>query len=472
MELRAVRVAPALVALGASAVLGLLLLLWVIPYGSYVPLLAVAAALGIPALLYLAWHVEPAWLLTAAVVLSSLNANWGALGFPGGFAPDRMVLLAGLLGLVLYSSGAQRRPPIGVRWQHLVLLVTLLFAVGSAIAVGTISDSDTTFDLLDRMAVPFIVFVVAPAAFYSEHHRRGLLAALVVFGGYLGLTAFFETVGPRALVFPSFILDAGVGFHEGRARGPFLEAAVNGVGLFACGTAAAMALALWRSTWARAGAAVVVGLCGLGVLFTLTRGVWAGAIVATCVTLIAARDLRRYFLPVLAAVPAVILLAVVTVPGLDQKVTERQGAKRSVWERENVNAAAIAMVEQRPLVGFGMGRFNTENADYFQLLPNTPQVAEERLAVHNVFLGLATELGLIGAGLFALSLLLAVTAALATRGPPDLRVWKAGLLAVSVCWVVVAMFAPIGHVFPSMICWLWAGVVLGGSTGAPAQLRL
>lgn len=459
-------------ALLATGVLGLLLLAWVIPYGSYVPFLAVVAAVAIPGLVYLAWNIEPAWLLTAAVLLSSFNANWGAFGFPGGFAPDRLLLLSGLLGLLLHSSGVRHRPPIELHWRHLVLLATLIFATGSAVAVETVTESDTYFELLDRMAVPFAVFLVAPAAFYAERHRRALLAAFVTFGAYLGLTALFETVGPRALVLPSFILDPSFGFHGGRARGPFLEAAINGIGLYVCAVAAGIALATWRGRWARIGAGCVIALCTLGILFTLTRAVWVGAVVATIVTLVATRELRRFIVPAAAVIPAAVLLALAVVPGFDARFSERRGAELSVWERENVNAAAVAMVSERPLIGFGMGRFQARNSEYFPLLETTPQVAEQRLGVHNVLLGLATDIGLVGAGLFALSLALAVGAGLLTRGPPELRPWRVGLLAIAICWLVVGSFAPIGHVFPSLICWFWAGVVVGGSTGPPAALRL
>jgi O-antigen ligase len=90
-----------------------------------------------------------------------------------------------------------------------------------------------------------------------------------------------------------------------------------------------------------------------------------------------------------------------------------------------------------------------------------PQTAERRLAIHNVLLTFTTELGLIGASLFALGFLLAVGGAVVTRGPPALRPWRVGLLAIALFWLVVAMFAPLGQVLPTFIPWLWAGIVIG-----------
>ena len=66
-----------------------------------------AALLG---LVYLTWHASPAWLFTAAIIASTFNSNWDAFGFPSGFAPDRVILLAAILALLLPSAGARTRP--------------------------------------------------------------------------------------------------------------------------------------------------------------------------------------------------------------------------------------------------------------------------------------------------------------------------------------------------------------------------
>ena len=91
------------------------------------------------------------------------------------------------------------------------------------------------------------MFAIAPLAFRTEAQRKIFLGVLVALGGYLGLTALFETVGPHALVFPRYITNPELGYHVGRARGPFLEAEANGIALFICGIAAAVAASTWRA---------------------------------------------------------------------------------------------------------------------------------------------------------------------------------------------------------------------------------
>ena len=38
------------------------------------------------------------------------------------------------------------------------------------------------------------------------------------------------------------------------------------------------------------------------------------------------------------------------------------------------------------------------------------------------------------------------------------------MLAIAMYWIVGAQCVPLGQVFPNMIVWLWAGIVLGGAT--------
>jgi putative inorganic carbon (hco3(-)) transporter len=424
-----------------------------------------AAAIGLAvlaSLAYFAWKIDPAWLMTAAVIGSTFNSNWGALGVPGGMPPDRIILLAGILGLVLRSPPARDRPRFRAKPVHGLLALTVVWAIGSGIAAHTLSDSSTLFFLLDRMAVPFTVFALAPLAFNSRRHREGFLTAMVWFGAYLGVTAFFEIVGPHALVFPHFILDTGWG--STRAQGPFLEPSVNGVALYVCGVASAIALVTWTTKRRRMLAAATLFLCFLGLLFTLTRSVWVATIVATAVTLGVAPGLRRLLLPAVGGTLVLVVLALTILPGFNSSVDQRTNNQLTVWERRNVDAAAINMVSHRPLFGFGLGRFNDDNTDYFQLQGDIPMFVTTEIALHNVFLLLAVELGLIGATLFVASYLAVVGSALVSRGPPELRPWRIGLFAIALYWIVGAQFVPLGQVFPNMIVWLWAGILLGGAT--------
>jgi O-antigen ligase len=253
-----------------------------------------------------------------------------------------------------------------------------------------------------------------------------------------------------------------------------LEATVNGVALYTCAVASAIAVATWTSRRPRIAAGCVLFLCAIGVLFTLTRSVWIAAAVATTLTLGLTPGLRRFLLPAVAGTAAVVVLLISIVPKLENSVKERAHNQLTVWERRNVDAAAIEMVSRRPLLGFGLGTFNDRNGEYFPLLDDVPQVVTvdtTRIAIHNVFLLFAVEQGLIGVALLLGSLIAVVGSALLARGPPELRPWRAGLFAIAAYWVVAANFAPLGQVFPNLVIWLWAGIVLGGATAVRRPSR-
>jgi putative inorganic carbon (hco3(-)) transporter len=456
---------PRLVPLGAGlavVIAGLLFAAARIPHGADLALapagLAVLASLG-----YLAWRVDPAWLFTAALIGSTFNGNWSDLGVPGGFPPDRLILLAGVAGLILYSPGARDRPAFRARPIHALLALTVIWAIGSGVVAHTLSESSVQFYILDRMAIPFAVFALAPLAFRTPRHRAGFITAMVWYGLYLGLTAFFEIVGPHQLVFPHFILDTGWG--TARAQGPFIEPSVNGMALYMCAIASVIALGSWIGR-RRLLAGTTLFFCVLGLLFTLTRSAWLATIIATAVTLAVVPGLRRHLLPVTVTVLALVMVALAVLPGFEASVQQRADNQLTVWERRNVNAAAVNMVEHRPLFGFGIGRFNDDNTDYFTLQNGIPMFVTTQIALHNVFLLLAVELGLIGATLYAASFLAVVGSALLSRGPPEMRRWRIGLLAIALYWIIGAQFVPLGQVFANMIVWMWAGIVLGGASEA------
>lgn len=430
---------------------------------------AIAVVVILASLAWLAWTVHPAWTLTAALLLSSFSGNWKDLGLPALVAPDRLVLAAGVLAVLLRAPPVHDRAPLRFEAVHWLFLAALTYATLSALIAGTLFDHDALFRLVDRFGVtPFVLFLVGPAVFATQRERAILLGGLVGWGLYLALTALFETTGPKALVWPRYILDPTVGIHADRARGPFVEAVSNGTALYACAVAAVVAAVLWRRPGWRTLAAVTVGLCALGLVFTLTRSVWLGAVVATAITMLASRDLRALLPPAVVVGVAVVAAVLAGVPGLTTRVEARGGDVRTVWDRESLNGAAINMVEARPLLGFGWERFNAVDGNYFELSEDHPLTITQATKLHNAFLTHLSELGLIGTTLWLAALVLGVGRAILRRGPPELRPWRIGLLAIAIYYLIVAN-AVYPLAFTASVLWLWAGVASGPARAAAAR---
>lgn len=454
----------ATVAAGAAAVLALIAVVvapaWAANDAAELfPLLVGALMAAVCA--YLAWTVDPAYTLSAAIFLTPLAGNWPELGVPGPLSPDRILFVGGIAAVLLRAPPVRDRPPLKIGIEHWLLGLALVYALVSAAIVGSIGDHVSLLKFVDTYGlIPFGAFVAAPIAFRTAEARRVLLATLVALGTYLGLTVLFETLGLDALVFPRYITDPNYGIHASYGRGPFADAVANGMALFTCAVCCGIAIMLWKDRRWRIFAGAVGVLCLVGTLMTLERSVWIAAVVGLTAATLVSRELRRYFLPLVAVVAIVGVSAVALVPGLASRVDSRANEKGTVWDRQNLARASINMIEAKPLLGFGWDRFTANSREYFEQASDYPLTAT-RAAAHNIPLTYAVDLGLVGASLWGLGLLFALAAALTTRGPPDLRPWRIGLLAVAMAYLVVANAIPPTS-WPNRSLWLFAGVALSG----------
>src|SRR5690606_809130 len=151
------------------------------------------------------------------------------------------------------------------------------------------------------------------------------------------------------------------------------------------------------------------------------------------------RETRRIVAPVAVGGALLVLGAFAVIPGLQARADSRADDDRPLWDRRNSNAAALRMLADRPLVGFGWGTYRAESIDY---LRQTQDFEYPRAAVRDsrtVYLGTAVELGVLGALLWLAALVLAIGGAIVRRGPPELRPWRIGLIAVAVAYATVAM---------------------------------
>ena len=435
------------------------------------------AAVVLIAAAYLVWNVDPAWTISAALVLTVFAGNWQSMGLPGfPFLPDRLLLAAGIVMLLIRAPGARDRPTFQRRAIHWVLALAAAYATIDAFASHTLTTNSGFFKLTDRFGViPFLLFGLAPLIYRTERQRRILLGFMVGLGAYLGLIALFETVGLKGLVVPHYMLNPNLGVGEAnaqgvivtRARGPFMDGISNGAAMFDCAVAAAVALTCWRNRWSRAVAVAVILLCVLGCLFTLQRTVWLAAVVGTLAAMLWNARLRPYLIPMVISGAVMVALAFALIPGLDQRASSRFNDQFTVWDRQNLTAAGVRMLEARPLIGFGWNRFSSAETPYL-LQPSTyPLIAHGRF-IHNTFLSNAVELGALGAILWLIAMAAALISPLLRRGPPS---WRTALVAVAAFWAVTAWFYPLPLSFPLTFLLLWAGVVDGTGTVRPEGAR-
>jgi O-antigen ligase len=456
------------------------------------------------------WELPPAAMACGAVVLSVFSGNWNQLGLPGfPFLPDRILLVGALLALALRSPGSAGLPRIRVGALQLLLGVLVVYAFGSGLADGAFASRNGVFDLLDRLGViPFVMVLIAPVLFAGERERGWLLGTLVGLGAYLGLMAVFEVVGPHGLVFPHYIYAYDVGRGGSQAGGPFTSVVTEGFACFACAVAAAIAFLRWRSPGWRAFAAAVVLLALLGSFLSLERGVWIADVAGSVIAALVIPRARRLIIPSAGLAAVAIGAALLFVPGLAGSTSSRVNDQLPVWDRMNQTNAALRMVAANPLFGVGWDNYQNKALPYFRQAStypmtgypssNTPVIASTtdgssssgsgsttagsgstttggslgglQGTVHDSYLSYAVDLGLIGLAMWLTAILWGVGGAVLRRdGPPDLRAWRVGLLALLVNFLTVSFFDPLSQNFTELLLWTWAGVAC--AVTPPARLR-
>jgi putative inorganic carbon (hco3(-)) transporter len=426
------------------------------------------------------WELPPAVTMCAALVLTAFSGGWSQMGL-GNLPLNRLLVMAAVAQVLLRSPGAAAVPRIRLRAIHLLLAATLLYAVSSALAADTLGEERDLLLLIDVFGVtPFVLFLIAPVVFAGRRERDWLLATMVGLGAYLGLTAIFETLGPHALVFPTYIRHFSLeSVAEAKAGGPFQSPTAEGFACFASAAAAAIAFRRWSGPQARWLAAAVALVCLFGCLLTLERGVWLAAAAGMLVAALVTRTGRRWLLPGVGLTALVVAGALALSPQLSHRVSTRASYQQSLWDRQNQTAAGLRMIAARPLVGFGFGRYESESIEYFRQPSTYPMTGyyhgvtiglpDEILPLHNTYLSYAVELGLVGLLLWLACVLWAVGEAVLAPGPSSLRPWRIGLLAIATFFLVVCFVDPHTAPFPMAVLFVWAGLARGVAPAAGTE---
>jgi O-antigen ligase len=203
-----------------------------------------------------------------------------------------------------------------------------------------------------------------------------------------------------------------------------------------------------------------VGVCAIGVLLTLTRSVWVGSALGVAVVCLLTPALRKYLLPLAVGFAIVIGVVLSVVPSVRNDASERAGTTRSVWDRQNTDAAALRIIERHPLDGVGWTRFEQVSEDWVRQAHGYP-ITNIDIAVHNVALGRATELGLPAAALWVFSALAGPCLVFIRRRPPgDLAGWAIVSMGGTCCWLVAINLSPVPYPLPNLLVWLMSSIAL------------
>ncbi|MCE9605816.1 MAG: O-antigen ligase family protein [Planctomycetia bacterium] len=255
---------------------------------------------------------------------------------------------------------------------------------------------------------PLILYWGAKQSRWTDRTAGIVQGSLAIFGIYLGVTAVLEITQQWSFVFPAYIADPKIGLHYGRARGPMVHGVSFGHYMGVC----LLAAWLWIGRLHPLGRGVMIATLPVyfaGVFFSYTRSVWMGTGLGLCTLLLMTLQGRARNLVMGGIAAAGILVGATQADKIVGFQREQSAADTAESANMRVGFAYVSwmMFQDRPLFGFGFGRFPLDKLPYLDDRATDLNLEKLRPYVHhNTFLSLLTDTGLLGLGLFLIAMLL------------------------------------------------------------------
>ena len=302
-----------------------------------------------------------------------------------------------LLFLVFLAQIAlKKRVILPITKIEIMMILFCVVCLVSMIKAGTMFEEEKGLvlrDFLNGYAIPFSIFFLTKHIVNSEEKIKRLFQFLFILCIYLAFTGIFEHFHLRALVFPRYIMDPNIGIHWGRARGPFVMAAVNGtvLGMILL-TSIYLVLHKQRKS-SRIFYGILIAIIPITIFFTYTRTCWIGFILSMLTVSLFYPNLRKISLFCFFVIFIIAIFNWSNILSKD-RIVGRATAMMPVYNRINLYATSLSMFLDRPVFGFGFNTSKDISHEYFYKFSGIPYVDD--VAPHDTLVNILVELGLVG----------------------------------------------------------------------------
>lgn len=445
----------------------------VLLFGALLTVVLLVALLGWPELA-----------VPVAVFLLFVNAPVVLARFHG--APGAVSLMIPILLLIpLVHRVVLRREPLVL---NAVVGLMLLYLAVQAMSALQARDVGTAYGAMNGYIVEgLVIYFLVVNVVRTPQMLRAVAWAIVLAGLFLGgLGAYQQATGTFDNNLGGFAQISQASFTTGettlageveqpRFGGPLGDQNRHSQNML---LVVALGLFLFWSERARplkALAAAAVLFSAIGAALTFSRG---GAVSFVLVVLLMAA-LRYIKLRQLALVAAGLLLVLALVPQYATRLSTLdwlpalwnsedtaglQGADAASLGRANEMVAALLAVADHPVLGVGPGMFRYHYQDYADEVALRVHIGERQ--AHNLFLGIAADLGLIGLGLFSAIVVLVLARLAHERNRwmvrrPELAYLIAGYLFMALTYLATGLFLHLAYER-----FLWLTLALGSAAAA------
>jgi len=380
------------------------------------------------------------------------------------------------IALILYRLVLLATHHAEARLYPSTTVPALAWLVASALSVANARDVGLAVIQLGHMGKLFLLYIAVVSNVEDEGDFNWLMAALVVWVLFEGLLGSYQGIAGKNLDL-SFLVDNSQTLQKTdqgmvtRVSGTLGNP--NSYAMYLSATVPfGLALLFSRIPGLRKALVSVVLCFGiLGIILSLSRGGWLGLASVFLLVPVFAIHSRRQSLRTVSAVWVVSLLVLLSLALAERHlITTRLTSddQGSAYSRVTLAQGAIAIIQDYPLLGVGLN-------NYALLMPNYDPVSladyGRPVFVHNIFLLIAAETGLVGftAFMWLLASLFVQARRLASRAPND-TLWVAGVGIFS-AYTALALhgmvdYAMLANMRIFRLFWLFAAIVAGLSTNA------
>jgi putative inorganic carbon (HCO3(-)) transporter len=382
-----------------------------------------------------------------------------------------------VMALLMYRLVRLATHQAEIRLYPFTTVPALAWLVASALSVANARDVGLAVVQIGHMGKLFLLYMAVASNVEDEGDFNWLMAALAVGVLFEGMLGSYQAITGKTLG----LLSSGdnsqmlqMNTDQGmvtRVYGTLGHP--NSYAMYLSATVSfALALLFSRIRGLRKALGSVVLCVGvLGIILSLSRGGWLALVAVFLLVPIFAIRRRRQSLRTASAVGFVSLLVLLSLAlGQRHLITTRLTSDDhgAAYSRVTMAEGAIAIIQDYPLLGVGLN-------NYALLMPKYDSVSLAEVGrpmfVHNIFLLIAAETGLVGLAAFVwlLASVFVQAGRLASRAPND-TLWVAGVGVFS-AYTALSLHGMVDYAMLSnmpvfRLFWLFAGVVAGLRTNA------
>lgn len=407
----------------------------------------IASIIGLAVLVLSLALTGPDWVTAAAVTLSFINA--GVLASLSGAPSASSMLPYVLLVLPAAYQILVKRAPIVWGWPMTGMLAFVVIAMASTVLSSRPGDSFAT--LIQWLLEGLVFFFALTNSIRSVAALRRCVQGMVIAGAVVGLAVayqhhhgnYYNTYFGLAQVSDPYDITSSAPsvLSDGAATGQFRSAGMIGEPNFFA--MVMTALTPWAAYLAFTGTTLVRRLgwvaAGLFISYAVFVSYSRGALIAAGAVLVLMAlwgVMPRKSLLYLTVAAGV---AVMAVPPLAERlatlgtvVSSGGGAEASSAGRLSEVGAAWAVFASHPVLGVGPGQFPLYYQRYLGLSGGGVHSGQGARNAHNIVLGVAADVGLVGLVGFTLLVGVVVVGLIRTRRSPRFRALAtAALVSIS-----------------------------------------